>query len=229
MNAVSKANKKGMSTERLVLLALLTALVAILSYFGGFIKLGSLASISLTLVPVVLGAALLGPAAGAWLGGVSAVVFFMTADAVFWFGLSVPGTVITVLIKGIMAGWCAGLVYKLLEKYNRYVAIVVSAVVAPVVNTGIFLIGCLIFFIDTVNAGAAAEGMGLFGYLIVFFVGLNFVFELLVNVILSPAIARVLDIAEKFFKKKKGVKAPTPQADSGEEAKEDSEESAEEA
>ena len=191
-----------MSTERLVLLALLTALVAILSYFGGFIKIGGLASISLTLIPVVLGAALLGPSAGAWLGGVSAVVFFTTADAVFWFGLSVPGTVITVMVKGIMAGLCAGLVYKALEKHNRYLAILVSAVVAPVVNTGIFLIGCLIFFIDTVNAGAAAEGMGLFGYLIVAFVGLNFLFELAVNMILSPAIARLIDIAKKTFKTK---------------------------
>ncbi len=210
MNLLKKTNTKGMSTERLVLMSLLTALVAILSYFGGFIKIGGLASISLTLVPVVLGAALCGPLAGAWLGGVSAVIFFMTADAVFWFGLSIPGTVITVMIKGIMAGWCAGLVYKALEKYNRYIAIVVSAVVAPVVNTGIFLIGCLIFFIDTVNAGAAAEGMGLFGYLIVFFVGLNFVFELVVNMVLSPAIARVLDIAEKTFKKKKGVNKSQP-------------------
>lgn len=201
MNIRGKIGKSGMSTEKLVLLALLTALVAILSYFGGFIKIGGLASISLTLVPVVLGAALLGPLAGAWLGGVSAVVFFMTADAVFWFGLSIPGTVITVMIKGIMAGLCAGLVFRALEKYNRYLAIVASAVVAPIVNTGIFLIGCLVFFIDTVNAGAAAEGMGLFGYLIVFFVGLNFVFELVVNMVLSPAIARVIDIAKRRFLK----------------------------
>lgn len=195
-----------MDTKNLVVLALLTALVAILSYFGGFIKIGGLASISLTLVPVVLGAALCGPLAGAWLGGVSAVVFFATADAIFWFGLSIPGTVITVLVKGIAAGLVAGYVYKLLEKYNRYLAIAAAAAVCPIVNTGIFLIGCLIFFVDTVTAGAAAEGISLFGYLIIFFVGLNFVFELIVNMVLSPAIARVIEIAEKTFKKKSGVK-----------------------
>ena len=200
---IGKTKGKGMSTERLVLLSLLTALVALLSYFGGFIKIGGLASISLTLVQVVLGAAICGPLAGAWLGGVSGVVFFMTADAIFWFGLNIPGTVITVMIKGIAAGLAAGYVYKLLEKFNRYAAIVVSALVAPVVNTGIFLIGCLIFFMDAVNAGAAAEGMGIGGYLIVFFVGLNFLFEVFVNMIISPALARILDIAEKKFKKKK--------------------------
>ncbi len=192
-------NKKGMSTEKMVLLALLCAIVAILSYFGGFIKIGGLASISLTLVPVVLGAALCGPVAGAILGGVSGAVFFATADAVFWFGLSIPGTIITVMVKGILAGLAAGIVYKLLEKYNRYLAIMASAVVCPVVNTGIFLIGCLVFFIDTVSAGAVAEGLSLGAYLIIFFVGLNFVFELIVNVILSPAIARIIDVAKARF------------------------------
>ena len=52
--------------EQLALLALLTAMVAVLAYFGGFIKIGGLASISLTLIPVVIGAALCGPLAGAW-------------------------------------------------------------------------------------------------------------------------------------------------------------------
>ena len=178
-------------------MALLTAMVAVLAYFGGFIKIGGLASISLTLIPVVIGAALYGPLAGAWLGGVSGVIFFATADAAFWFGLSVPGTIITVMVKGILAGLCAGLVYKLLEKKNRYLAVIVSAVVCPVVNTGIFLIGCLIFFMDAVKSMAVAEGISIFAYLIIFFVGLNFVFELLANIIVSPAILRIINIRKK--------------------------------
>ena len=123
-----------MQTERLVLMALLTALTAVLAYFGGFIKIGGLASISLTLIPVVLGSALCGPKAGAWLGGVAGAVFFITADAAFWFGLSIPGTVITVMVKGIVAGLCAGLTYKVLEKFNRYVAVLVSAIFAVIVG-----------------------------------------------------------------------------------------------
>lgn len=199
---MTKTNNKGqaMSTKDLVLLSLLTALVAILAYFGGFIKIGGLASISLTLIPVVLGAALLGPYAGAWLGAVSGAVFFMTADAAFWLGLSVFGTILTVMVKGAVAGLAAGYVYKLLEKKNRYLAIVVAAVVAPVVNTSIFLLGCIIFFMDAVRDLSHGAGMGIGGFLIVGFVGLNFVFELIVNVILSPALARLIDIAEKKFK-----------------------------
>lgn len=189
-------NKKW-QTEKLVLLALLTALTAVLSYFGGFIRIGGLASVSLTLIPVVLGAALCGPAAGGWLGGVAGVVFFLTADAAFWFGLSIAGTVITVLVKGIASGYLAGLAYKLLEKKNRYLAVITSAVICPIVNTGIFLLGCLIFFMDAVNGGAVSEGMSVGGYLIVFFVGLNFVFELVFNIILSPAILRIINIKKK--------------------------------
>ena len=190
---MQKASNK-VSTEKIVLLSLFTALVAILAYFGGFIRIGGLSSISLTLIPVVLGAAMCGPWAGAWLGGVSGVVFFMTADSAFWMGLSIPGTIITVMVKGIAAGLVAGLVYKLLEKKNRYLAVIAAAIVCPIVNTGIFIIGCFIFFIDTVKSGAAGAGMSVGAYLIIFFVGLNFVFELLTNIILSPAIVKLLNI-----------------------------------
>lgn len=190
-------NQRRAQIQRLALMALLTAMVAVLAYFGGFIKIGSLASISLTLIPVVIGAALCGPFAGAWLGGVSGVIFFATADAAFWFGLSIPGTIITVMVKGILSGLCAGLVYTLLEKKNRYLAVIVSAMVCPVVNTGVFLLGCLIFFLDAVKAMAVAEGVSIFAYLIVFFVGLNFVFEFFTNIIVSPAILRIINIRKK--------------------------------
>jgi len=186
-----------MSTQKIAVLGLLSAIVAVLAYYGGFIKIGGFASISLTLIPIVVGATICGPYAGAWLGGVAGVIFFATPDAAFWFGLSIPGTIITVMAKGILSGLCAGLVYKLLEGLNRYFSVIVSAIVCPVVNTGIFLLGSLIFFMDTVNGGAQSEGVSVFAYLIIFFVGLNFVFELIVNIAVSPAIVKILDIVKK--------------------------------
>lgn len=190
-------NKRRLHTVRLARLALLTAIVAVLAYYGGFIKIGGFASISLTLIPVVIGAVLCGPLEGAWLGAVAGVMFFATPDAAFWLGLSVPGTIITVMVKGILAGLCAGYAYKLLEKFNRYVAIMASAVVCPVVNTGVFLLGSLTFFMDAVSDGAATEGISVGMYLIVFFVGFNFLFELIANIAVSPAIVRIVDIAGK--------------------------------
>jgi len=194
---MNKSNPKSVNTHQLVLLAILSAIVAVLAYYGGFIKIGGLASISLTLIPVVIGATLCGPVAGALLGGVAGVMFFATPDAAYWLGLSIPGTIITVMVKGILSGLCAGLAFKLLEKFNRYLAVVVSAIVCPVVNTGIFLLGSLVFFMDAVSSGAAGEDVSIGMYLIVFFVGLNFVFELIANIAVSPAMVRILDITKK--------------------------------
>ena len=98
-------------------------------------------------------------------------------------------------------GLCAGLAYKLLEKVNRYLAVIVSAIVCPVVNTGIFLLGSLVFFADIVSGGAQAEGISIGMYLIVFFVGLNFIFELIANIVISPGIVRILDVAKKKIRR----------------------------
>jgi hypothetical protein len=49
---------------------------------------------------------------------------------------------------------------------------------------------------ETVSGGASAEGISVGMYLIVFFVGLNFVFELIANIVVSPAIVRILTIAK---------------------------------
>lgn len=190
-------NNKKMTTKELALLAILTALTAILAMLGGFIKIAGVASISLTLIPVVIGAALVGKFGGAWLGLVSGVVFLLTPDAGFWLGLSFPGTVITVLIKAILAGFCAGLVYELLEKFNRFFAVLVAAVVCPVVNTGIFLLGCRVFFFDSVKSWAVEGGMPVFVYMITAFVGLNFLFELIANIILCPTIHRIISMRKK--------------------------------
>lgn len=194
---MEKTVKHSAHTKKLVLLALLSAIVAVLAYYGGFIRIGGLASVSLTLIPVVIGATVCGPLAGAWLGAVAGAMFFATPDAAFWLGLSIPGTITTVMVKGVLSGLCAGLAYQSLQRFNRYVAVIASAVICPVVNTGIFLLGSLVFFMDSVSGGATAEGLSVGMYLITFFVGLNFVFELILNIVVSPAMVRILDVAGK--------------------------------
>ena len=188
---------KRAKTEQLTLMALLTALVAVLSYLGGFIQIGGIASVNLSLIPVVVGATIFGPASGAWLGLVSAIgVLLAPATAVF-FEVTILGTVVVVIIQGVLSGFCAGLAYKLIEKLNRYVAVVVSAIVCPVVNTGIYIIGCFLFFADTVSSWASAKGSSFVAYLFLSMVGLNFVFELLANILLSPSVYSLLNIRKK--------------------------------
>lgn len=184
-------------TRKLTGIAIFTAIVIVLQLLGSFIRFGPF-SISLVLIPIVVGAAMYGTAAGAWLGFIFGMVVLLSGDAAAFLGVNALGTIITVIAKGTLAGLCAGLVFRALVKTNTYVAVIVSAVVCPVVNTGVFLLGCLLFFMETINGWAAAAGFASAGtYMIVGLVGLNFVFELLVNVILSPVIVRIISIGKK--------------------------------
>ena len=194
---MSTKNEKRNATERLALTALLTALVAVLSYLGSFIQIGSIAAINLALVPVVIGAAIMGPAAGAWLGAVSGIGVLLSPPTGTFFAISVIGTVVTVMVKGILSGLAAGLVYKLLEKLNRFVGVLGAAIICPVVNTGIFLVGCVLFFKDAIATWASGDGMALIPYMFLGLAGLNFVFELVTNIILSNAIYSILTIFDK--------------------------------
>ncbi|MEE1054528.1 MAG: ECF transporter S component [Acutalibacteraceae bacterium] len=191
------SNERKKQTQVLVLGAILTALVVILQFMGSFIRFGPFA-ISLVLIPIVIGAATCGVKIGTWLGFIFGVVVLISGDASAFLAVNVFGTIVTVLLKGAACGLAAGLIYKLLEKYNRYVAVIAAAVVCPIVNTGVFLLGCVIFFMDTVAEWGAALGFGgTLEYMFLGLVGGNFLFELASNIILSPVIVRVLNIKNK--------------------------------
>ena len=183
------------STKTMVMGAILTALVAILQLMGASIRLGPF-SISLVLLPIVIGAATCGKWIGAWLGLVFSIVVIASGDAAAFLAVNPVGTVITVVAKGVLSGYLAAVCYGLFEKKNRYLATVVAAVVCPVVNTGVFLLGCLAFFMETVSGWAMEAGMGgnVAQYMILFLVGGNFLFELATNIILSPVVVRLLNI-----------------------------------
>ena len=190
-------NNQKTQTQKIVIAAILTALVVVLQFMGSFIRFGMF-SISLVLVPIVIGAALCGYKAAAWLGFVFGVAVLLSGDAAAFLAIDILGTVVTVLLKGTLCGLAAGLTYKLLEGKNRYIAVMVAAVVCPVVNTGVFLLGCLVFFLNTVAEWGKAVGFENVGsYMLFGLVGMNFVFELVTNIILAPVILRI----EKFAKK----------------------------
>ena len=197
---------KRIKTRSLTGVAVLTAIVVVLQFLGSFIRFGPF-SISLVLIPIVVGAALYGHWAGAWLGFAFGMIVLLSGDAGPFLAVSPLGTILTVLVKGAAAGFLAGLVYRALsrfdarfvlmiggkEKWDVDLAVIVSAIVCPVVNTGIFLLGCLIFFLPTVTEWGTAMGFPSVGkYMIFGLVGGNFLFELLVNVVLSPVIVRLI-------------------------------------
>ena len=187
--------KTNFSTRSMVLGAILTALVIILQFMGAFIKLGPF-SISLVLVPIVIGAATCGAAIGAWLGFTFGMVVLLSGDAAAFLAVNPIGTIITVPLKGIACGYITGLVYKAISDRNKYLGVITSALVCPLVNTGIFLLGCFLFFMGTVSEWASAFGFGdnVVKYIIFVLVGVNFLFELITNIVLAPIIIRLLNI-----------------------------------
>ena len=186
------------NTKKLTYLAILSALVIILQILAIFLRTVGFAP-SLVLVPVVLGAALFGPSAGAWLGFVFGMAVLISGDAAAFLSINAFGTVATVLLKGTAAGYCSGITYKLFEKLNKTLAVFASAIVCPLVNTGIFLLGSLVFFLDTIKMWADGAGFGANwgAYMIIGLVGTNFLFELALNVLLAPTIVRLIDIVKK--------------------------------
>ncbi len=202
-----QTNAKTLSkTQSITLLGLMTALVVVLQLLGSFIHLG-LFSISLVLVPIVIGATLLGPLAGGWLGLAFGVTVLISGDAAFFMGFNAAGTIITVLVKGVAAGVAAGFVYSALQKWNRWVAILAAALVCPVVNTGVFVAGCFLFFFGDLTAVAAEAGENVFAYIFLVLVGGNFLFEVLFNLVLAPVILRLTEIGEKVFRRSRGLSA----------------------
>ena len=217
-------------TKNIVGIGLFTAIVLVLQFLGGGIKFGMF-SISLVLIPIVVGAAVYGWQAGGWLGFVFGVAVLLSGDAAAFLTVDVFGTILTVLVKGTAAGLCTGLTYKamltLLNRYsksrvqlmekgyglgecceaaafayisrnNKYFAVLVAAIVCPVVNTGVFLLGCQVFFLETISQwGAAAGFTNVAGYMFLGLAGTNFLVELATNLFLSPVIVRLISLAKK--------------------------------
>lgn len=191
---MTNTEKRKQQTRTLVLGAVFTALVIVLQFLGTFIRFGMF-SISLVLLPIIIGAATCGYKIGAWLGFVFGAVVLLSGDATAFLVVNYWGTIATVLVKGTLCGLVAGLVYKALSKHNHYLAVMAAAVVCPVVNTGVFLLGCNVFFLETVKEWGATAGFNnAAAYMFLVLAGGNFLFELGTNLVLSPAVVRILKL-----------------------------------
>jgi uncharacterized membrane protein len=181
-------------------MAIFAALVVILQLLAGVVKVGAF-NITLVLIPIVVGAAVYGPLAGMFLGFVFGAVVLIAcitgADAggyILW-SANPLGTVLVCLLKGMAAGWLAGLTFTAIAKKRTYLGVIVAAVACPVVNTGLFLLAMATIFHATLVEWAG--GSPLVYYMIVGLVGVNFLIELGLNVVLSPIVARIIRIGKK--------------------------------
>ena len=194
---------------RMVQLSMLIALVVVLQIVSAMIPpIGGMVSITLTLVPVVVGAILFGKKGGALLGfsfGVIVLINCITAldpgGNILW-NVNPFFTLLICLVKGTVAGFVPAVLYGLVHGKaeqvgvgRKFGAAMVAALSAPILNTGLFVCGMLLFFKDTLYAWAG--GTEIMTYILLGLAGLNFLVEFLINIILSPAIVRIVDVVKK--------------------------------
>ena len=198
MANVIKRKVKSFNTRNLVLLSLLTAIVVVLQLLASIIPVYPF-TLTLVLIPIVIGAALIGVSAGIWLGLVFGFIVLITPpQATLFLMWNVPATIFVVLLKGALAGMFAGIIYKLLSDKNKTLAVICAAIVCPIVNTGIFILGSYLFFLQYITEWGASVGFeSATATIFLGFIGINFPLELTVNLVLSPTIVRLIQIGQK--------------------------------
>ena len=199
--------RKYFSAKRITGLAILLALVIVLQVFGSYFKIGA-TSLSFVLVPIVLAGILYGAIAGGIVGlafgivvliqgamGVDPFTLVLLEDHLVW-------TVLLCVVKGTAAGVVSGLLYKWIAKKNSYVGVFVAAAAAPIVNTGLFILGSLAFLQDSLAPMAAGYegGKTVIYVLSIGCAGINFLVEFIINLVLAPSIHTVCRIVGKRMK-----------------------------
>ena len=205
------ATKKFFTAKNIATLGVLLALVVVLQAFGGSIPIGAV-QLNFTLIPIVLGAILLGPWAGGFLGlacGIVVLIQVIIAPTGFYYIIWLNDPVITVIAcitKTMLAGIAAGFLFKLIEKKNRYVAVFTASAIVPIINTGVFILCCLwmnksisITQDWMINELGMTQFLGLnpFVFILLGLVTFNFFVELGVNLIVAPGLHTVYKVVEK--------------------------------
>ena len=194
--------KQNGGTRKMTGLAIFTAIIVVLQVLCTFVRFGPF-SITRALAPIIIGTAMYGKGAGAYLGGVFGAVVLVTGllgwdggTVMLLMGINPLGCVLVCLLKGVAAGFFAGLCYELIAKKNDKLGVLISGIVCPVVNTGLFIVGMLVFFFDTLSGWAGGQNLLL--YIIVGLTGVNFLVELAVNIVLSSGITQIIRAGKKM-------------------------------
>lgn len=182
--------------QRMTGMSIFIAIIVVLTILCTFVRFGPF-SITLALAPIIIGAALYGPGAGAILGGVFGFIVLLTGifgwdggTVMYLMSLNALGCVLICIGKSAVAGWISGLLYRLIAKKNIHLGVVAAAIICPIVNTGLFIIGMMLFYMSTLESWAG--GQAVIYYVIFGLTGVNFLVELAVNLVLSSGITSII-------------------------------------
>ncbi|MBQ6727968.1 MAG: ECF transporter S component [Clostridia bacterium] len=188
--------------KKLTYFAVLTALTLVLQLLGNTVKIGIL-TLNFSLIPIVLAAILLGVWYGTALGAITGLIILLNCGVLGADGFtnvlfaSDPVVISLVcIVKTAAAGAVSALLFKWIKRYNGFAATVIASGIVPVINSGIFILGMLCIIPSLREFGFIAEGANAFATIVLVFVGLNFVFEFALNVIVAPALYRVINVVD---------------------------------
>ena len=191
------------SSKNVTGMAVLLALVIVLQAVGGTISIGAV-QLNFTLIPIVLGAIMFGPWVGGILGFACGVVVLIQVImgsvpfyALIWTNDPIV-TTLTCIVKTTAAGIVSGILYQLISKKNALVAMFVASGIVPVVNTLLFIVGCL-FMTNSVHQ--MAGGQNVLVFILVGLVTFNFFIEFAINLIVAPSLHRVIGVLKKTLKR----------------------------
>lgn len=191
-------------TQKLVGTAILMAIVVVLQLFASSFRIGPF-TITLALVPIMIGAIIYGAAAGAALGAAFGAVVCWAVIT----GADIGGnlmlqqnavvTILVCILKSTVAGYVAGLVSgSLARKGKTTLGTILAAILCPLINTGILCCAMLLVFGELVATWAASAGFGSnLSYIILGMVGLNFLVELAINIVFVPTITHIIKAVKK--------------------------------
>jgi uncharacterized membrane protein len=197
--------KNKIGAKWLTTFSVLFAIIVVLQLISNYIKIGPV-NVTLTLIPLVIGGIVLGVKGGTLLGllfGLTTLVYGLIGiDGGFVMLLMSGGTfnvILTILIclvKGTMTGLISSLLFKVIAKKNVLLATIICSVSAPIVNTGLFILGAL-GLTNVIGGLAVANSVSVIYFLVIYCAGFNFLFELGTTLVFVPAIHRVIKVVVK--------------------------------
>ena len=191
-------NMKKITTKQIVITGLFLALEIIFQVIGNYLHFGPV-NINLSLVTIVLAAMMCGPLSGAIVGFFNGLMALLSPSTLAIFmPISPVGTVLACLLKTTLAGILAGIIFNLLKKKNKVLALILSSLVVPLVNTGIFAVMCLIFFRPFLESGVGDQFPNIGAFLIFGVIGINFIFEVITTTVLSTGVGFAI-FSKKHF------------------------------
>ena len=192
--------EKQIPLKSVIGLAVFALIIVVMAFTpAGFLKTGNLEA-SFLVVPVAIGAILLGPTYGAVLGLVMGVVSFAQCFGASdmgsaLFGVSAVNTFLLCVIPRVICAWMAGVFYDLLSKIDKtgFVPQIAAAVVCPIFNFILFMLGLSLLFGQTpyllnMQTQMNASGIGFYFAL----GGMNLLYELLASLVLTTGISTLI-------------------------------------